>query len=112
MKATMPNVLELTAKDLAEFWRHVATGPSDCCWEWVGYCFQGYASYRGHLAHRVAYYIATENLPIDGVVYQTCCNTSCVNPLHLRLVMPNGSAPMLSKFSPRFRRVAGWAKSL
>lgn len=74
----------LSQKDIGRFWSRVDVG--DGCWDWLGYERKGgYGGIKfGHtafLAHRVAHFLHTGELPT--VVRHTCDRKSCVNPAHL-----------------------------
>ena len=70
------------------FWSKVDR--SGECWLWTAAKVQGYGSFDGRRAHRVAWELAYGPIP-KGVGYHgTCvlhrCDTpACVNPAHLRL---------------------------
>ena len=68
------------------------------CWEWLDRRnSEGYGLFElngeDHLAHRVAYFMATGEQPGDREVIQTCQNHGCCNPAHLRLGEPNSAQP-------------------
>ncbi len=63
------------------------------CWNWTGRRnSEGYGLFELNgedlLAHRIAYFIATDEQPGDREVIQTCNNHGCCNPAHLRLGEP------------------------
>lgn len=81
-------------KALARFLAKVARHTKDSCWNWTACKSQrGYGRFgvgrRTYFAHRVAYlwHTGAEDDPAL-VTDHRCRNTSCVNPLHLRLVTP------------------------
>jgi hypothetical protein len=62
-------------------------GPEDC-WEWTGAVNRdGYGRYnmdgRGHMAHRLAWVAAGNELPPGMVLMHSCDNPPCCNPAHL-----------------------------
>lgn len=71
------------------FWKNIYKDNNSGCWIWIGYKDNnGYGRFsiinRPHLAHRVAYYMHTKDLPkFPYHVLHRCNNRSCVNPLHL-----------------------------
>lgn len=61
--------------------------PHTGCREWHYYTDRnGYGSYRGRSAHRLAYEIAFGPIPDGMTVDHTCFNPPCVNFEHLRLL--------------------------
>lgn len=83
--------------DLAfRFWRKVAKGKPDECWEWQGHRERGgygTVAFRKaknqpyqKLAHRVAWELSnTADIPDGMFVCHTCDNPPCCNPNHLWL---------------------------
>lgn len=70
------------------FWSKVAY--TEGCWLWIGSRNgKGYGQYRlnGKIrrAHRVSYESHRGPIPNGLVLDHRCCNTSCVNPLHLEV---------------------------
>jgi len=64
------------------------TGNTGICWRWNGpYSLTNadYGEFRGHGAHRVAYFLDTDNQPGRLSVCHTCDHPWCVNPTHLFL---------------------------
>jgi len=99
---TFHPISDLPPVALLDFWEFAVVESNNRCWEWLGTMIDGYACHRGLLAHRIAYYLMHENLPVDGLVIQTCGNNSCVNPHHLRLITANGLMPPLFQFNRLF----------
>jgi hypothetical protein len=74
-----------------KFWSKVEIKGEDECWPWVGARrTDGYGVFRSnsHLskAHRVAYYLAHKNDPVELVIDHTCFNKWCCNPKHLQAI--------------------------
>ena len=80
-------VPKLTPKDLLRFLSRVPKElPPEACWPWLGGC-QKYGRFyldRGtHMAHRVAFSIASNDAIGGSLILHTCDNPPCVNWRHL-----------------------------
>lgn len=80
---------------IERFWKHVAIGDDNQCWEWQGRRPYGYGqhrtlqigSYRSHTqAHIIAYYLCCGDIPKGMELDHTCRNKACCNPAHLEIV--------------------------
>lgn len=78
-------------KDPSErFWRSVAKGSPDVCWQWLGATRAfGYGSFyndgRLHGAHRFSWFLTHGAIPDGLYVLHRCDAPACVNPSHLFL---------------------------
>lgn len=97
---------ELPPRDeVQEFWKRVAIGPDDECWEWKGdRSAKGYGRFnlgrRGAVATASRYAWTLTNGPIpDGLlVRHTCDNPPCCNPAHLLIgTAAENSADMVER---------------
>lgn len=74
------------------FLKHVSPEPNSGCWLWASSINQdGYATFfvgRSVKAHRWAYEYFVGRIPVGLVLDHKCRVRSCVNPDHLRPVMP------------------------
>jgi HNH endonuclease len=65
------------------FWNKVDVRGEDDCWLWKGFQQRdGYGTYAGERAHRVAYRLTNGN-PLGLVVRHVCDTPTCCNPKHL-----------------------------
>jgi|SRR5215831_3108519 len=65
------------------------TGGPNACWPWLaGKSPRGYGkarvANRDWRAHRLAYEVWVETIPVGLLVLHSCDNPSCCNPAHLR----------------------------
>jgi hypothetical protein len=81
----------LSQNGIDRFWSKVNKGSNSDCWAWSAYknnkgygCF-GIGDKNIYLAHRVSWSISNGQIPEGMFLDHICHNTSCVNPLHLRL---------------------------
>lgn len=77
----------LTPRQLHTFMCQIRVGQGLYdCWHWDGLVNrQGYGVFKGLLAHRIAHWMATGELPQNPwVVAHICFNKTCVSPRHLR----------------------------
>ena len=73
------------------FWAKIQRAESGC-WIWQGALVRGYGSFQtgaaggSVLAHRYAYELLVEPIPLGLTIDHLCRNTRCVNPSHLEPV--------------------------
>lgn len=73
---------------LERFWPKVDKGES--CWSWTGHRNRdGYGTYGGRLAHRIAYERSVGPIPSGMTIDHLCRNHACVRPEHLRILSPH-----------------------
>src|ERR1700690_3765203 len=90
-----------TEKQLRNFWNKVdPSGPVHVynmslgrCWIWTGATINNKNVYGklscdriSYLSHRFSLLIIGRNIPKNKQVNHTCCNTLCLNPMHLEVV--------------------------
>ena len=115
------NVRDLSAQTIASF--HAKIKKTDSCWLWLGtkerhgygqaYCGTRPDGFKDRIyAHRIAYVLASGNIPAGMVVMHTCDNPPCVNPAHLRLatqaenIADRDAKGRTRKTSPRIRKIS------
>jgi hypothetical protein len=84
---------ELSKKDIARFWSHVAKWWPRSCWPWKACVVGGYGQFavqvnrknKGLISTRVMYLLSTGKDPGTLNVCRTCDNPICHNPDHLWL---------------------------
>lgn len=75
----------------ARFWSKVdMSGGTDVCWRWMGAMLKtGYGGVKiggvSQRAHRVAFELAGNEIPVGMMVLHSCDNPLCCNPAHLRV---------------------------
>lgn len=77
----------LTPRQIENFFKHIAVGMPNDCWEWQGARHKkGHGQLRlfgrGWLAHRVMYMLSKGD-PTGLIIRHTCDNPPCCNPKHL-----------------------------
>jgi hypothetical protein len=78
---------------LETFWQHVDADDATGCWLWLGYVARsgyGRAWFAGREwpAHRLAYELAGNKVPVGHHVHHKCENKRCCRPSHLMPVTP------------------------
>lgn len=79
--------INLTDKQIQQFWSKVKKGPK--CWEWTGVVNKkGYGLFSKSTirAHRIAYTLAKGPIPPGLQISHHCDNPRCCNPGHLSAV--------------------------
>lgn len=74
--------INLTDKQIQQFWSRVKKGPK--CWMWSGTVNQkGYGIFSHKKAHRIAYTLSKGPIPYGLQISHQCDNPGCCNPEHL-----------------------------
>lgn len=77
--------INLTDKQIQQFWSKVKKGPK--CWEWTGRVNKkGYGVFSRMKAHRIAHTLTKGPIPHGLQVSHHCDNPGCCNPGHLSAV--------------------------
>lgn len=88
-KSTKHNPIICDGDELLRFWSNVSIKGKDDCWNWKLTLKNGYGNIRVknklYSSHRVAYYIANSDSPIDTIIRHKCDNRACCNPNHLEI---------------------------
>lgn len=89
-------MVELTDKNIKNFWKKVDKKGEDECWEWVASKNNhGYGQFKinkkPYLSHRISWILSNGQIPQDDSYFKTlhilhsCDNPGCQNPNHLFL---------------------------
>jgi hypothetical protein len=82
-----PERLQLTPKQLRNFWKKVDRRGDDECWNWKAQRSKGYGKFdvggMPHRAHRISFQMHPRILMPGEHALHDCDNPSCVNPAHL-----------------------------
>ena len=94
-----------SATFIATFWARVVKGPD--CWEWQGpRDTSGYGRHGHFRAHRVAYQLMVEPIPVGLVLDHLCRNPGCVNPDHLEPVTTRENTVVRGKPREKYDRTS------
>ncbi|HNZ67149.1 MAG TPA: HNH endonuclease signature motif containing protein [Planctomycetota bacterium] len=83
-------MVELTDKNIKNFWKKVDKKGEDECWEWTA-CKNKYnygqfqINYKMYLSHRISWILENGDIPENYCICHSCDNPLCCNPNHLFL---------------------------
>jgi hypothetical protein len=91
------------------FWERVLVGDPGSCWEWLGAIGNhGYGVLGdGRLAHRVAYELLREPIPLELTVDHLCLTKLCCNPMHMEVTTRSENSRRGEK-NRKVRSGGGW----
>lgn len=86
-KSGNPLVAKFERGPLELLWKHVELGRDDECWNYTGKVNKrGYARFKHHWVHRLAWELQRGPIPEGLTVDHLCFNKVCTNPQHLEIV--------------------------